>query len=166
VNGEWVKFKNLDTIGIKKPFAGAPYVQPSPTPLVVQQNYKFEEYVPPDGSIHIKATGHSLNCLSTLFGDDLSAGLRTYGLSVGGACLAAGTHGVGAVEVTHTGPDFGTAAPGQPTTFSVTSSGGEGGTCSTTTTQLCLTNSECPPSETCTVTGGSFTLTYTVKVIP
>ena len=166
VNGDWIEFKKLETIGAKAPFLQPPYVQPSPTPLKIPESFKFDEYVPPTGAIHIKATGHSLNCLSTLFGHNLQDGLQEFGLTLGATCLNAGSKGAGTVEVTHNGPDFGTVTPGTPVTFTATSSGGEGGTCSTTTTRLCVTNADCPMSETCTITGDAYTLEYTVAIIP
>ena len=40
--------------------------------------------------------------------------------------------------------------------------GGDGGTCSTTTSQLCVVDADCPMGETCNVTGGAFKLHYTI----
>lgn len=152
VNGRWIKFTKLDTLGAAAPFAAPPYVIPSPTPYVIKKTYAFDEYVPADGSIHIKASGHSLNCLKILFGHNLIEGLLRYGFTTGATCLGAVSKGVGQVDVTHAGPDF-TAQPAGTTcsapvkgstTCTATSVGGEGGTCSITTSQLCATDADCP----------------------
>ena len=167
VNGDWIQFKKLDTIGAVAPFAGPPYMQPTPTrPLKVAESFKFDEFVPPTGSIHLKVTGHSLNCLNTLYGTNLVDGLNEFGLTPGATCLAAGSHDPGAIDITYNGPNFGTASPGQATTFTMTSNGGEGGTCSMHTTQLCLSSADCPMGESCNGTGGAFTLEYSITVIP
>lgn len=164
VNGDWVKFQNLASIGAQAPFANPPYLQPSPTPLSIKQKFKFDEYVPADGSIHIKISGHSLNCLSGLFGHDLIDGLHTYDLVPGAACLGAGTVGAGQVDLTYTGPDFGTVTRNKPVAFTATSTGSQAGTCSTTANQLCVTTADCPSGETCNHTDGAFTLQYSIVV--
>lgn len=170
VDGDWVQFKKLDKVGNAAPFAAPPYVQPTPTrPLKVAQSFKFDEFVPPTGpgsTIHLKVTGHSLNCLNTLYGADLMDGLGQFGLIAGANCLAAGTHDPGAIDISYNGPDFGTSPPGKVTTFTLTSNGGEGGTCSGTANRLCLTDADCPMGESCNVTGGAFTLVYTIGIIP
>jgi hypothetical protein len=164
VNGDWVKFQNLATIGAQAPFAAPPYMQPVPTPLMIKQKFKFDEYVPADGSIHIKISGHSLNCLNTIFGDDLITNLWKYGLLPGAACLDAQSVGAGEVDLTYTGPDFGTVARFKPVAYTATSTGSEAGTCSTTTNQLCVTAADCPGGETCNPTDGAFTLQYSIVV--
>ncbi|MBI1814698.1 MAG: hypothetical protein HYR72_06960 [Deltaproteobacteria bacterium] len=153
VNGDWVQFKRLDTIGAKAPFLAPPYRKPSPLPAKIVQAYKFDEFVPPDGSIHIKLHGHSLNCLDSQFGKNIKEGLNQFGLTVGGTCLLAGSKSPGEIDVTHNGPGFGVTTPaGKPQTFSVTSTGGDAGTCALTATKLCMTDADCPGS--CSVTGG------------
>jgi hypothetical protein len=164
VNGDWVKFQNLASIGAQAPFAAPPYLQPSPTPLTIKQKFKFDEYVPPDGSIHLKISGHSLNCLNGLFGSNLVDGLNTYDLLPGAACLDATSHGIGEVDLTYTGPNFGTVTRNKPVAFTATSTGSEGGTCSTTANQLCVTAADCPSGETCSATGRAFTLQYSIVV--
>ena len=44
----------------------------------------------------------------------------------------------------------------------VQSVGGDGGTCSSTTSQLCVGDADCPMGEMCDVTGGSFKLHFTI----
>ena len=51
---------------------------------------------------------------------------------------------------------------GQSASHVTQSVGGEGGSCSTTTSQLCLTAADCPDGEMCVVTGGSYRLHYTI----
>jgi hypothetical protein len=104
--------------------------------------------------------------LNSVFGHNLKDLLGFYGVTAGANCLLnGGSRDPGTVDITLTGPDFGTT-PGTVTPFSTTSSGGNAGTCSATTSQLCVTNTDCPSGETCNVTGGAFTLAYTVKVFP
>lgn len=173
VNGDWVRFKKLETLGGVAPFAAPPYVQPSPIPLAISEHFTFNEFVPSTGSIHLHTTGHSLNCIDLMYGDDLKDDLHTFGLFTGGACLQGGDLDPGIVDITHTGPNFATtftgATCGAPTskgvaTCTATSSGGDGGTCSTTIARLCVEDADCPSGETCNLAGGGFTLTYTIQV--
>ncbi len=154
VNGDWVQLKKLELIGAKLPFLAAPYLKPSPTPLVIPQIFKFDEFVPPDGSIHIASTGHSLNCRDTLYGTNLVDDLTVLGLGTGGSCLAAGSRDIGQIDLTLAGPDFGTgiAPPGTLVTKTIQSGPGEVGSCSVTTNKLCVSDSDCPG--TCSVTAG------------
>jgi hypothetical protein len=155
VNGDWVRFTKLETIGAKAPFLAPPYTKPSPTPLIIPEKFTLNEYVPSTGTIHIATTGHSLNCLDTLYGGNLKVALSKFGLSLGGACLAAGDTDPGRIDITHTGPGFTDAPDGVtctsptppkvgPTVCDVTSDGGDGGTCSITTNKLCTTDADCP----------------------
>ncbi|MBI3783839.1 MAG: hypothetical protein HY270_10595 [Deltaproteobacteria bacterium] len=165
VNGDWVKFKKLETVGATAPFTAPPYAVPSPIPTITE-SFTFNEYVPPMGAIHLKVSGRSLNCLNTLFGGNLKDGLATYGLGGGAGCLNAGSTDPGTIDLTLNGPNFGTTGPGQLTTFTTAATGGDGGTCSMTTTQLCVDSADCPGGETCVSSGGGYQLEYTVKVIP
>ncbi len=161
VNGDWTEFAGLSQIGTQAPFQAPPYTQPS-TPLTLKQKFKVDEYVPADGSVHIKVTGRSFNCLHALFGHNLPELLGLYGFTHGANCLLnGGSHDAGTVDLTLNGPDFGGTG-----TFSVPSSGSDAGTCSATTNQLCVSSADCPSGETCNVTGDGFTLAYTVKVFP
>jgi hypothetical protein len=154
VNGDWIEFKKLQKLGSKKPFAEPPYEVPSPTPLTIPEHYTFDEYVPPAASIHLKVSGHSLNCLNMLFGHNLIDGLNEFGLTAGANCLQSSSHDVGKIDVTYNGPDFGTTAPGVPASYNVTSTGGDGGTCSVTTDQLCISDADCPAGA-CSTTAGA-----------
>jgi hypothetical protein len=68
---------------------------------------------------------------------------------------------IGAFDITLPGPDFGSG--GSSTSYVTSSIGGDGGTCSSTMSQLCLTDDDCPAGETCVTTGGAFKLHYTIK---
>ena len=165
VNGEWTEFVGVSQIGTQLPFLTPPYTQPS-TPQTLKQKFKVDAYVPPDGSVHIKVSARSFNCLNTVFGHNLKELLGIYGFTAGGNCLLnGGSRDPGTVDITLNGPDFG-VTPGKVTKLSAPSSGGDAGTCSATTNQLCVTNADCPGGETCTVTGGAYSLQYTVKVFP
>ena len=161
VNGDWVEFTGLAQLGTQAPFEAPPYTQLA-TPLVLKQKAKFDEYVPADGSIHIKVSGRSFNCLHGLFGHNLKELLGFYGFTDGGNCLLnGGSHDAGTVDLTLNGPDFGGSG-----TFSVSSSGADAGMCSATASRLCVSSADCPSGETCNVTGDAYTLAYTVKVFP
>jgi hypothetical protein len=165
VNGDWVEFAGVSQIGNQLPFLAPPYMQPS-TPLAMKQKFKFDEYVPADGSIHVKVSIRSFGCLHDLFGYNLKELLGFYGFTGGGNCLLlGGSHNPGDVDFTLNGPDFG-VTPGTVTALSTPASGGNAGTCSTTTSQLCVTSADCPSGETCTINGSGYTLQYTVKVFP
>ena len=41
--------------------------------------------------------------------------------------------------------------------------GGDAGVCSTTPSDLCIKDADCPSGETCVVTGGAFVLHYTIS---
>ncbi len=172
VNGDWIIFKHLDAIGASAPFAAPPYVQPA-TPLKTTQSFTFNEYVQASGTIHIGANAHSWGCIAQSNGQNLKDNLNKIGLLPGAACLLAQGWSTNGMDVTHSGPNFTTTVtgatcttpPGQPTTC-VASPGGDGGTCSVTTNRLCVQSSDCPMGETCNITGGAFTLEYTIKVIP
>ncbi|MFI5395219.1 MAG: hypothetical protein ACHQ9S_06755 [Candidatus Binatia bacterium] len=155
VNGDWIQFNGLTTIGAAAPFAAPPYIVPGPTPLVIPlSNLQFDEYVPSTGTIHIATTGHSLGCTdANLYGRNLKDPLLIYGLSLGAACVGEIDPNPGNLDVTHTGPNFATASAGVscippaksgPTICTATSSLGDGGTCSITTSRLCLVDNDCP----------------------
>ncbi len=70
----------------------------------------------------------------------------------------------GATGVTYPGPDFGAGAGGSQT-FTTPGVGGEGGTCSVTTSTLCVVDADCAVSETCVTTGGVSQLRYAIERI-
>jgi hypothetical protein len=154
VNGDWVQFSKLTTIGTTAPFVAPPYTKPSPTPLIVPQKFTFDEYVPSAGSIHIATSGHSRNCIDTLYAGNLKDALNNFGLSLGAGCLGSGSTDPGRVDISHAGPNFTDAPagaactpPAKPTgatTCRATSGDGNGGTCSVTTNKLCTSDADCP----------------------
>jgi len=181
VNGDWVQLAGsskpdpLTTIGVADPFSSPPYTVP-PTPLIVPlKKNTFDEYVPSNGGeIRIANTGDSLGCVDlNLYGRNLKQSLYTYGLISGAACLDENDPDPGRLDVTHTGPNFTTSgvsgatcvppAKGTLYTCTATPTGGDGGTCSGATTQLCVEDKDCPPSQTCQ-SSPAWALTYTIQV--
>ena len=171
VNGDWVKLTGLNAVGASAPFTAPPY---APASQPIAQKFKFDEFVPSDGSLHIATTGHSLTCVDTFYGRNLIDGLNTFGLTTGAACLLTSTatdHNPGRVDVTHSGTGFAAhmgstttcTTSGKLTTCSAVSTGGSAGTCSSTA-RLCVADTDCPTSETCNITGGGFALGYTIQV--
>jgi hypothetical protein len=146
VNGNWTTLTGLDAIA---------------APTTVTQAAGFDVALPAGASLHLHTSGKSLACLEAqLYGRSLAKDLALYGLTNGALCLADMSKDIGAFDVSYTGPDFGSG--GSSMTYATPSVGGDGGTCSTTTTQLCLKTADCPSGETCVVTGGSYKLHYTI----
>jgi len=78
------------------------------------------------------------------------------------ACLLdAESHDIGDFDLTLDAATL--PAPGKSASYVTQSVGGAGGSCSTSTGQLCLTDADCPSGETCAVTGGSYRLHYTIR---
>jgi len=145
-NGAWTELPGLGAVA---------------SPSTVPQTISYDVALPAGGSLHLHASGKSLACLeSQLYGQSLKRDLALYGLTNGALCLADMSKDIGAFDVTYAGPDFGSG--GGSTTYATQSSGGDGGTCSTTMSQLCLKDADCPGGETCVVTGGAFKLHYTI----
>jgi hypothetical protein len=145
-NGNWTTLDGLDAIA---------------APGTVAQNVHYDVALPAGATLHLHATGKSLACEeSQLYGQSLAEDLVLYGLTNGAICLADMSHNIGDFDVAYTGPDFGSG--GSSTTYATQSVGGDGGTCSTTMSQLCLKDQDCPMGETCVVTGGSYKLHYTI----
>ncbi len=145
-NGNWTALADLEAIA---------------APGTVRQKIRYRVGLPVGASLHLHATGKSLGCLeSQLYGQSLQRDLALYGLTNGSICLADMSHDIGQFDVTYGGPDFGSG--GSTMTYATQSIGGDGGTCSATTIQLCLKDADCPSGETCNVTGGSYKLHYTI----
>ena len=146
-NGNWQKLAALDGI-----------VAPGTLP----QSLLYDEAVPTTGGVlRLHASGHSLDCRESVYGMSIRRDLEIFGPTDTLACLQnAQSHDVGEFDLTLTAA----ALPprGQSASYVTQSVGGEGGTCSATTSQLCLTNADCPGGETCVVTGGSYRLHYTI----
>jgi hypothetical protein len=146
VNGDW------------RPLAGLETVTAS---AMIPQDLSFDTALAAGSTLHVHTSGRSLDCREgQLYGTSLRRTLLLYGFSDGPLCVQADSHDVGTVDVTLTGPDFGSGTGS--TSYATESVGGAGGTCSTTPAQLCLTDADCPSGETCVVTGGSYRLHYTI----
>ena len=145
-NGNWTALPGLDGIA---------------SPTTVPQKITYDVALPAGATLHLHATGKSLACLeSQLYGQSLKRDLALYGLTNGALCLADMSKDIGAFDVTYTGPDFGSG--GSSMDYATQSIGGDAGICSTTPSQLCIKDADCPSGETCVVTGGAFVLHYTI----
>jgi hypothetical protein len=147
VNGNWQLVPRLD--GVQ-------------SPVTVLQNLRYDLSLPPGGTVNLHITGKSLGCLEKqLYGQSLRHDLfDLYGLNDGATCLQDMSKDIGQFNITLSGPDFGSG--GSTMTYVTPSVGGAGGHCSVTTTQLCVTNADCP-GETCVVTGSAFKLHYSIR---
>jgi hypothetical protein len=147
VNGDWREAASLSTVAL-------------PNTLVAQR-LRYELALPATGALHLHTSGKSLACLeSQLYGRSLGDDIALYGLTDGANCLADQSHDAGSIDVTFTGPDFGSGTGVASYVTQVPD--GEGGHCSATTSQLCVADADCPGGETCVETGGSFKLHYTI----
>jgi hypothetical protein len=147
VNGDWRKVAGLAGVA---------------APTVVPEKLSYDLALPATGTLNLHATGHSLGCLEAqLYDQSLQRDLMLYGLTDGATCLADGSHNPGALNLSFTGPDFGSG--GSSLAHVTQTVGGAGGFCSATTTQPCLTSADCPIPETCDGSGGSYKLHYTIR---
>ncbi len=147
-NGDWRELTGLAAVD---------------TPVTVPQSLTLDAGLPTGDTLHLHVTGKSFGCLEAqLYGQSLARDLALYGLTDGALCLADASHDIGTFDLTYTGPDFGSG--GASMTYVTQSVGGDGGHCSVTTGQLCLTNADCP-GETCVQTGGAFKLHYTITKV-
>jgi hypothetical protein len=150
-NGEWRRFSGS---GLDQVVDGS----------IVPQALVVEEYLPADGGLRIQSDAFALECIQTLYGKSLATDLTRFGLSKGILCLGADErHFAGTIDVTYPGPDFGAGVAG-PQPYETQSTGGQGGTCSITTSILCVVDADCP-GETCNTTGGAFQLRYTIEKV-
>lgn len=150
VNGEWQRLTNLDPVD-----AGQE----------IPQNLVWDQYLPAGGEVHLLAQGKSQECIDTMYGKSIAQDLNEQGLSKGANCLFSAAREAGDVDATYAGPDFG-GGVGGTTMYQTASVGGQGGHCSVTTSTLCVGAADCPMGETCTITGGAFTLKYTIERLP
>ena len=149
VNGHWQQLPGLSRVQ---------------TPGTIPQNLIYTVGMPAGGTLHLHASGKSLACLEAqLYGQSIARDLTLYGLTDGATCLTDASKDIGRFDISLSGPDFGSG--GSSMAYVTPSVGGDGGTCSITTTQLCVTDADCPggPSDTCVVTGGSYKLHYTIS---
>src|SRR5262245_57275260 len=132
------------------------------SPSTIPQHLAYETALPADGTLHLHATGKSLGCSEgQLYGRSLSRDLALYGLTDGATCLTDASRDIGRFDVTFSGPDFGGGSG--PKSYVTPSLGGDGGHCSATTDQLCVTAADCPTAQSCVVTGGAFKLHYAIS---
>ena len=150
VNGEWAELTGLGSVS---------------TGDVVPQSIVFDQYLTAGDAVHLVANGVARECVDTLYGKSLATDLVAFGFNEGLACLNSTAHGVGTVDVSYPGPDFG-AGPTGAMDHETQSVGGEGGHCSLSTGLLCLVNEDCPSGETCTTTGGAVSLRYRIERLP
>jgi len=149
VNGDWRRLANLNAVL---------------DPVTVQQDLTYDLGVLAGDTLHLHATGHSLDCREgQLYGLSFQRALSLYGFFPGATCLNTESHNIGTFDVDLAGPDYGSG--GTSASFVTPSVGGNGGHCSATTSQLCLVDSDCP-GETCVVTGGAYKLHYTITKLP
>ena len=146
VNGDWRALTGLDSVS---------------SPVTVPQSLTYDLGVVAGDTLHLHATGHSLDCREgQLYGLSFARALSLYGFFPGAACLNTESHNIGTFDLDLAGPDYGSG--GSSASLVTPSVGGDGGHCSTTTSELCLVDADCPSGESCMVTGGSYQLHYTV----
>jgi len=131
---------------------------------VIAQGVTFDQYLPADGGVQISADGVSEDCISTMFGKSLAREVTELGVNDLQNCLLSTPHDPGRVNVSYPGPSFG--APSGVMDYETQSVGGDGGTCSVTSTRLCVVGADCPSGETCHRTGGAFALRYRIERLP
>ena len=151
VNGEWQRISNLEDID-----AGDEIVE----------NVVVDQYLTATDQVRIHAQGKSHECIDLMYGKSPGAGSPLSRASPRGPTVSSRRPAeAGAVDVAYAGPDFGGGVGGS-TDYDTPSTGGQGGHCSTTSSTLCVGDSDCPMSETCVITGGSFNLKYRIERLP
>jgi len=147
-NGNWQKLAGLEGIV---------------APGTVPQSLVYDEAIPLTGGVlRLHATGHSLDCRESVYGMSIRRDVEIFGPTDTLACLLdAESHDIGDFDLTLDAATL--PAPGKSASYVTQSVGGAGGSCSTSTGQLCLTDADCPSGETCAVTGGSYRLHYTIR---
>ncbi len=149
VDGEWQRLSGLESVS---------------TDDVVPQALVYDQYLPPDGALHVVADGAARECVDTMYGKSLETDIAELGFAKGIPCLQSTSHYAGVVDATYAGPDFG--APTGVADYELPSAGGEGGTCSLTATLKCVVDADCPSGESCATTGGAFSLQYRIERLP
>jgi hypothetical protein len=149
VNGEWRELPGLQNVS-----AGD----------VVPEDIRYDQYLPADGVLNLVMDGTARECITTMFGKSLGTDIQELGLSTGIECLNSTEHSVGRIDVSYPGPDFGSGGSHQD--YETVTSGGEGGTCSTTTGQQCVIDADCPGIESCVTQGGAGALRYQIEKLP
>jgi hypothetical protein len=149
VNGEWQEFTDLENVS---------------TGDVIAQGLVYDQYLPPDGAVHLEVNGRAQECVDTMYGKSLATDLAALGFNKGIACLNSVAHRPGDIDVTYPAPDFGAGSGAMD--YETVSTGGEGGHCSMNTGLLCVVDDDCPSGETCITTGGAFALRYRIERLP
>ena len=149
VNGEWRELPGLESVS---------------TGDVVPEDLVYDQYLPVDGALDLVMDGTARECITTMFGKSLLTDIQELGLGTGIECLNSTEHGVGRIDVSYPGPDFGSG--GSAADYETATSGGEGGACSTTTSQSCVIDADCPGIETCVTQGGAAALRYRIEKLP
>lgn len=148
VNGEWQAFPGLDSVS---------------TGDVIPEHLVWDQYLHASDAVHLRTDGVARICIDTLFGKDLVTDIRELGPAGTIDCLL--TNGQnpspGEIDVSYPGPDFGAGAG--VAHYETPSEGASGGSCSTSTSRLCVTDGDCPSGETCESGGSAYTLSYTIE---
>ena len=132
-------------------------------PATVPQSVVFDEAVPVTGGVlRLHASGHSLDCRESVYNMSIRRDLQIFGVTDTLTCLEnAESHDIGEFDVII--PSATLPARGHTVPQVTQSVGGEGGACAAATSQLCLTDADCPGGDSCNVTGGSYRLHYTIR---
>lgn len=142
VNGEWQELAGIAAVE---------------TGDVIPQTLVYEQYLPPDGALHLEVNGAAEECIATMYGKSLATDLDELGLFKGVDCLASEARSPGAIDLTFSGADFGAGD------HETVSAGGAGGACSVSTDRKCVVDADCPSGESCRTTGGAFALRYRIE---
>jgi hypothetical protein len=146
-NGEWQELVGLDSVD---------------TGNVVPQTIVYDQYLPADGAVHIQSDGVARECVDALYDKSIATDLLAFGFTKGLDCLNSTAHDAGEIDATYPGPDFGAGAGGSME-YETASTGGQGGHCSATMSQLCTVSADCPMGQSCVTTGGAFSLRYRIE---
>jgi len=147
-NGDWKEIMGLENVD---------------APENLPEDLTFDVGLLAGDTLHLHVTGKSLGCLEAqLYGQSLGRDIALYGLTDGATCLDDTSPDIGTFDITYTEPDFGSGRRSK--SYITQSTGGDGGHCSASTSQLCVTNEDCP-GQSCVVTGGAFKLHYTITKV-
>ena len=143
-------------------------------PGAIAQSLVYDQYLPADGQVRIQAHGVSKECVDTMLGKSLGTDVEQHGFIRGLDCLTSRSHNTfggssshapGRIDEVYPGPDFGAGVTGSMD-YAVTSTGGDAGHCSLTTSMLCVYDEDCPSMESCTIVGGAYDLRYRIERLP
>src|SRR5205823_2182129 len=89
----------------------------------------FDQYLPPDGALHLQVSGTSRQCIDTVFGKAIKTDLKELMFQGTVDCLETFNqpHDPGSIEMTWKGPDFGASGGAAPLTLD--GAGPSGGFC-------------------------------------